>query len=152
MHDQRNSLVGLEQFAPSDILIGVNTAVDQLLFTGYFEESGHRIVMAEEGETILELAEETKPAVLILDFRGAGMDGPEIARRCKANPALIDIPIILCTGFIGDDSDALHAIAEGILQPFEGLAIAVVAIRLLELRGEAPAPSALAKALLHEES
>jgi PAS domain S-box-containing protein len=116
VHDQRNSLVGLEQFAPSDILIGVNTAVDQLLFTGYFEESGHRIVMAEEGETILELAEETKPAVLILDFRGAGMDGPEIARRCKANPALIDIPIILCTGYIGDDSDALHAIAEGILQ------------------------------------
>jgi hypothetical protein len=46
----------------------------------------------------------------------------------------------------------IDLIAEGILQPFEGLAIAVVAIRLLELRGEAPAPSALAKALLHEES
>ena len=99
VHDRRISLAGLEQFVPSDILIAVNRAVDQLLFTGYFEDSGHRIVMAEDGETILELAEETQPAVLILDLWGAGVDGPEIARRCKANPALRNIPILLCTGF-----------------------------------------------------
>src|SRR5262249_27666732 len=91
-------------------------AVDQLLFTGYFEDSGHRIVISEDADTILELAEETKPAVMILDLWGTGVDGPEIARRCKANPALEDIPILLCTGFIGDDSEALQAIAEGILQ------------------------------------
>ena len=38
--------------------------------------------------------------------------------------------------------------ADALLQPVEGLAIVVVAIRLLELHGEAPAPAALANALV----
>jgi hypothetical protein len=39
--------------------------------------------------------------------------------------------------------------ADGVVQPIEGLAIALVAIRLLELRGEAPAPRELARSLTH---
>jgi hypothetical protein len=38
-------------------------------------------------------------------------------------------------------------VAEGLLQPFEGLAVVVVAIRLLEMHGEAQAPEAMAEAL-----
>jgi hypothetical protein len=44
-----------------------------------------------------------------------------------------------------------NLLAEGLLQPIEGLAIAVVAIHLLELHGEAPAPEAMAEALVHED-
>jgi hypothetical protein len=40
--------------------------------------------------------------------------------------------------------------ADGVIEPIEGLAIALVAIRLLELHGEAPAPRELARALTHE--
>jgi hypothetical protein len=40
--------------------------------------------------------------------------------------------------------------AEGILQPIEGLAIALVAIHLLELRGEAAEPTSMAHALVPE--
>lgn len=42
----------------------------------------------------------------------------------------------------------VNLIGEAILQPFEGLAVAIVAIRLLELHGEAPAPDAMASALV----
>jgi hypothetical protein len=42
-------------------------------------------------------------------------------------------------------------LADGLLQPIEGLAIAIVAIRLLELRGEAPTPGAMAKSLVPDE-
>jgi hypothetical protein len=38
--------------------------------------------------------------------------------------------------------------AEAIFQPFEGLAVALVAVHLLELHGQAPAPSEMAKALV----
>jgi hypothetical protein len=41
---------------------------------------------------------------------------------------------------------------EAIFQPFEGLAIAIVAVRLLILHGQAPAPSEMAKALVGEHS
>jgi Uncharacterised protein family (UPF0259) len=42
----------------------------------------------------------------------------------------------------------VNLIAEGIFQPIEGLAIALVAIHLLELHGEAPAPDAMARSLV----
>jgi hypothetical protein len=42
----------------------------------------------------------------------------------------------------------VNLLADGLLQPVEGLAIAVVTLRLLELRGEAPAPEVMAEALL----
>jgi hypothetical protein len=45
---------------------------------------------------------------------------------------------------------AVNLLAEGILQPIEGLAIALVAIHLLELHGQAPAPDAMARALVGE--
>jgi hypothetical protein len=45
----------------------------------------------------------------------------------------------------------VNLIAEGVLQPIEGLAIALVAIHLLELRGEAPAPAAMVRALVPEQ-
>jgi hypothetical protein len=44
----------------------------------------------------------------------------------------------------------VNLIAEGIFQPVEGLAIALVAIHLLELHGEAPAPDEMAAALVAE--
>jgi hypothetical protein len=44
----------------------------------------------------------------------------------------------------------VNLIAEGIFQPIEGLAIALIAIHLLELHGEAPAPDAMARALVAE--
>jgi hypothetical protein len=46
---------------------------------------------------------------------------------------------------------AVGLAAEAIFQPFEGLAVALVAIHLLELHGEAPAPTELAQALVSED-
>ena len=44
----------------------------------------------------------------------------------------------------------VNLLAEGIFQPIEGLAIALVAIHLLELHGEAPAPDQMARELVGE--
>ena len=44
----------------------------------------------------------------------------------------------------------VNLVGEAIFQPFEGLVVALVAIHLLELHGEAPAPDAMARALVAE--
>ena len=46
---------------------------------------------------------------------------------------------------------AIDLVAQGLLQPIEGLAVVVVTVRLLELHGQAAAPSAMARALVPEE-
>jgi hypothetical protein len=45
----------------------------------------------------------------------------------------------------------VNLLAEGLFQPVEGLAIALVAIHLLELHGQAPTPDAMAEALVGHE-
>jgi hypothetical protein len=44
----------------------------------------------------------------------------------------------------------VNLLGEAIFQPIEGLAVAIVAIRLLELHGEAAGPDAMARALVEE--
>jgi hypothetical protein len=46
----------------------------------------------------------------------------------------------------------VNLVAEGIFQPIEGLAVALVAIHLLELRGEAAEPTTMAHGLVAEPS
>lgn len=58
--------------------------------------------------------------------------------------ALVSLP------FHGFEAVALVEVgADGLVQPVEGLGIVLVAIRLLELHGEAPPPRELARALTH---
>jgi hypothetical protein len=46
---------------------------------------------------------------------------------------------------------AVNLVGEAIFQPIEGLAIALIGIHLLELHGQAPAPEAMARALVAED-
>jgi hypothetical protein len=45
---------------------------------------------------------------------------------------------------------AINLLAEAIFQPFEGLVVAIVAIHLLELHGQAQAPDEMVRALVTE--
>jgi hypothetical protein len=64
----------------------------------------------------------------------------ELAVQAVAAP--FDGPLVLTV---------VNLIAEGIFQPIEGLAIALITIHLLELHGQAPAPDAMAQALVAEQ-
>lgn len=61
------------------------------------------------------------------------------------------IVVVITSPFHGAGLVAVvDLVADGLIQPIEGLAIALVAIHLLELHGEAPAPPELARALTHQ--
>jgi hypothetical protein len=44
----------------------------------------------------------------------------------------------------------MNLVGEAIFQPFEGLAVALVAVHLLDLHGQAPAPEVMARALVQD--
>jgi DNA-binding NarL/FixJ family response regulator len=54
--------------------------------------------VATNGESALQRAAQTVPDVVLLDAVMPGMDGFEVARRLKAQPATAHIPIIFMTG------------------------------------------------------
>jgi CheY-like chemotaxis protein len=55
---------------------------------------GYR-VLAALGAQALRLAREARPAVVLLDLQMPQMDGAEVCRRLRAEPATAAIPIVL---------------------------------------------------------
>ena len=74
-------------------------------------DSEYELVEATTGEEGLALAERERPDLILMDIQLPGMDGYEVTRRIKANPALSHIPIIAVTSYAlsGDDQKAYAA-------------------------------------------
>jgi putative two-component system response regulator len=62
---------------------------------------GWDVSVANSGEHAMARIEERQPDVVLLDVVMPGIDGFEICRRIKANPATRLIPVILLTGLTG---------------------------------------------------
>jgi len=62
------------------------------------DEAGYTVLVALDGESALRRAGQALPDVVLLDAVMPGMDGFEVARQLKANPATAGIPIVFMTG------------------------------------------------------
>ncbi len=67
-------------------------------------DSGHQVRMAHTGPTALEAALDYRPNVVLLDIGLPGMDGYEVAKRIRQQPALQGIVLVAMTGY-GQDAD-----------------------------------------------
>jgi two-component system cell cycle response regulator len=73
----------------------------------YFE-----VVTASNGPEALEACERNQCDIVLLDVMMPGMDGFEVARRLKANPATHHIPIIMVTA-LDQPSDRVRGLEAG---------------------------------------
>ncbi|MEY4980249.1 MAG: hypothetical protein RLZZ352_2519 [Pseudomonadota bacterium] len=62
------------------------------------DEAGYTVLVALDGEAAIRRASQAQPDVVLLDAVMPGLDGFEVARRLKADPATAHIPIIFMTG------------------------------------------------------
>jgi PAS domain S-box-containing protein len=58
---------------------------------------GHRLVQAADGAEALATARAERPDLVITDILMPTMDGYELVRQLRADPALAPIPVIFCT-------------------------------------------------------
>ncbi len=72
-------------------------------------DEGYELEFAEDGRKALDKIESFRPDLILLDVRMPVMDGFEVCRRVRENPATAEIPIIMITAF-----DDRHARMEGI--------------------------------------
>ena len=73
--------------------------------------SGYQLLEAEDGQQALAVAERQRPDLILMDVQIPVIDGYEVTRRIKSDPALRDIPIIVVTSYAlsGDESRARAA-------------------------------------------
>lgn len=68
----------------------------------FLERNGMDVLLAKDGVDAMQLLQEHKPDVMLLDIEMPRMDGFEVASRVKHSESLKDIPIIMITSRTGD--------------------------------------------------
>jgi two-component system, cell cycle response regulator DivK len=77
---------------------------DMLTFTDY------EIIEAESGEEALAAVAKQRPDLILMDIQLPGIDGYEVTRRIKADPAMRSIPIIAVTSYaLSGEEQKAHA-------------------------------------------
>ena len=69
----------------------------QSMYANKFELEGFLVVVAEDGQKGLRLAEKEEPDIILLDILLPQMDGYEVLQNLKANNKTKDIPVLLLT-------------------------------------------------------
>jgi signal transduction histidine kinase len=80
---------------------------NRLLLRDLLESQGHEVTEAADGEEALQRVSEIAPDVVLLDIGMPGMDGFEVCRRIKADPATASIPVLLVTALSQRDQRLL---------------------------------------------
>src|SRR5262249_34301312 len=76
------------------------------------EFSGHEVQVAHSGPEGVRAAQQGQPDVVLCDIGLPGMDGYQVARALRHDPATAGIRLIAITGY-GRDEDRCQALAAG---------------------------------------
>ena len=79
------------------ILIAEDSPTQALRLQNTLEKNGFTVTVARNGREALGALARMRPALVISDIQMPVMDGYELCRHVKADPALRDIPLILLT-------------------------------------------------------
>ncbi len=96
---------------PRTILIATNDPHITYLLQRYTEESGFQAVKTSRGADVLNLAQQTKPALLIMETRLPGATSREVIRWLKAEPSTRDIPIVIFSFSDDNMTDEVEGVA-----------------------------------------
>lgn len=98
--------------------------------------AGYHVATAQDGEEALQLLQTVSPRLILMDIQLPGMDGLELTRRIKADPATRHIRIIAVTAYAmkGDEEKAAAAGCDGyVTKPIDTrLLLEMVATSLAE--------------------
>ncbi|HLE89770.1 MAG TPA: diguanylate cyclase [Anaerolineales bacterium] len=91
------------------ILIVDSNPADRRSYITLLGNFGHRLLEADDGVQALELAQAELPDLIITDVLMPNMDGFTLARRLRAEPLLMGIPVIFQTASY--DVSEIHRLA-----------------------------------------
>jgi CheY-like chemotaxis protein len=88
------------------LILAVDDEAGNLQLLTQILGNDYRLLCTKDGPRALELARTRQPSLILLDVMMPEMNGHEVCRRLKADPATAAIPVIFVTspGDIGDET------------------------------------------------
>ena len=103
------------------LLVDDNPTNLQVLYQT-LEATGCKLLVAKNGETALSIAQKAAPDLILLDIMMPGIDGFEVCRRLKTDPATAAIPVIFLSA-LSDTKDKVQGLQLGavdyVSKPFQ---------------------------------
>jgi len=96
----------------SRILVADDTDSVRVLYRKLLSGDGHEVIEVADGKAALEAFHENHPDVVLLDITMPQLDGLEVCRRLKSDPATRLTPVVLVTG-LSDLHDRIKGIEAG---------------------------------------
>lgn len=103
------------------------------------EAAGFTLSTADGGQQALIAARALPPDLIVLDARMPDIDGPQVCRELKADPATARVPVLLLTACPVDEAEALRLScgADACLsKPADPRTLVATALRLASGGGE----------------
>jgi len=96
------------------ILLVEDNEMNRDMLSRRLQKRGYEVVIAEDGEQGVRLAQSEAPALVLMDMSLPVLDGWEATRQLKADPVTRSIPVIALTAhaMAGDRERALEAGAD----------------------------------------
>jgi DNA-binding response OmpR family regulator len=129
--------------AGEPILVVDDTPVNLRLTRILLLNEGYEVLAAATAEEALDLLRTERPALILADIQLPGIDGLEMTRRIKANPATSQIIVVALTAFSmkDDEQRAIDAGCDGyITKPIDTRSLGQRIRGILDARGEGRPP------------
>lgn len=108
-----------DAIGPKILVVDDDEHILQLL-RHQLEAEGYRVLTAQRGEDVLQLAQREQPALITLDILLIDMDGFEVLERLKQDPTTSEIPVIIVSVVPDAERRGLALGAAGYIgKPFE---------------------------------
>ena len=121
--------------APSRILVVDDNPTNAKLVRAVLLPCGYEVRTAIDAATTMAEVAAARPHLILMDVQLPGIDGLEVTRRLKADPATAAIPVLAVTAYAmrGDEERALAAGCDGYMtKPIDSHALRA---RVRELLG-----------------
>jgi two-component system cell cycle response regulator DivK len=97
--------------AGKNILLVEDNEVNRRLAGFLLRSHGYQVREATTAAAAFEMVDKERPDLIVMDIQLPGMDGLEVTRKLKEQPATADIPVIAVTSYAmkGDREKAFAA-------------------------------------------
>ena len=101
------------------ILVIDDNADSRLLINQTLQEAGCHVTEAGDGFKGIELAEQSRPDLIVLDLRMKAISGQDVLTRLKANPDTKDIPVVIASIVAMENKSSIVGAADFVQKPIK---------------------------------